>query len=296
MPLINSAWENSFGRLSKNKTAIAERGWNPLNRNIMTNVDVRATMTSSQKQKENEQSSDIILPSLNKSNDFNNEDNFNTSTTSSDRREASLETVSESLSSMRDSINFSSGTAAFCIDALLSNYDKMQARERIKQEYNKGKLIKDILKQARKVTSGIVFKAGTTRLGKTVFDVAQDNIREKINIANNKIKKMEKEYLQNKMKAEDIFSKKHTIEKMTIAKLKAVCKPHKRKADGKMPTKKEDLFAKYREWSARPAPDFLLMEEELPTVGFSKMDHSDVESDNDDINNNNYEVVNSAVV
>ena len=45
IPLINKAWNDSFARVEKNKQAIAERGWYPLNRNILLNDELRSTMT-----------------------------------------------------------------------------------------------------------------------------------------------------------------------------------------------------------------------------------------------------------
>ena len=45
IPLINKAWNDSFARILKNKNAIAERGWYPLNRNILLNEELRSTMT-----------------------------------------------------------------------------------------------------------------------------------------------------------------------------------------------------------------------------------------------------------
>ena len=49
MPLINVAWNHSFARVHHNKNAIADRGWNPYNRNILTNADVRATMAAKER-------------------------------------------------------------------------------------------------------------------------------------------------------------------------------------------------------------------------------------------------------
>ena len=51
-----------------------------------------------------------------------------------------------------------------------------------------------------------------------------------------------------------------------------VCKPLKRKSDGKMPYKKEDLLLKYKEWHGRPAPVF---------------DVDDINVGNDELLNNN---------
>ena len=45
----NIAWERSFARVEQNKKAIVERGWNPLNYNLLTNSELRATMTVAEK-------------------------------------------------------------------------------------------------------------------------------------------------------------------------------------------------------------------------------------------------------
>ena len=47
--LVNDAWAHSFGKVATNQHAIAERGWNPLNRNILLNAQLRATMTPDEK-------------------------------------------------------------------------------------------------------------------------------------------------------------------------------------------------------------------------------------------------------
>ena len=56
--------------------------------------------------------------------------------------------------------------------------------------------------------------------------------------------------------AKEVFKKKVTLESMTAKELTIICKPLKRKDDGKMPTKKEELILKYMEWNGRPAPSF----------------------------------------
>ena len=70
------------------------------------------------------------------------------------------------------------------------------------------------------------------------------------------IKNDEKNYYEQVSKAEDVFNKKKTIESMTIKELTIICKPLKRKEDGKMPNKKDQLIQKYKEWSGRPTPSF----------------------------------------
>ena len=121
---------------------------------------------------------------------------------------------------------------------------------------NIGKSVKQVLKESTRLSSGIVFKAGTSRLGKTVFDVYRENIIEKNQKQIEKIKKDENTYNEQVKKAREVFEKKLTIESMTIRELKIICKPLKRKEDGMMPNKRDELINKYREWSGRPPPPF----------------------------------------
>ena len=104
--------------------------------------------------------------------------------------------------------------------------------------------------------SGVVFGSGTTRLGKTVFDVCRENADRKKKEIVEKMKTDEAKYLKDVESAKKVFEKKSDIETMTISELTRICKPLKRKSDGKMPQKKVDLIAKYKEWSGRPAPVF----------------------------------------
>ncbi len=101
-----------------------------------------------------------------------------------------------------------------------------------------------------------MFKAGSSRLGKTVFDVHCENQNEKNQKEIEKIKKVEKAYKRQVEQAKQVFRKKMTLESMTAKELTIICKPLKRKDNGNMPTKKEELILKYKEWNGRLAPLF----------------------------------------
>ena len=147
---------------------------------------------------------------------------------------------------------------------------------------NTGKELKDILKESKRISSGIIFKAGSVRLGKTVFDVHMENKKDKMNEMITKIKNDEKEYNDNVAKAKAVFEKKSNLENMTIKELTIICKPLKRKEDGKMPTKKVDLIQKYKEWTGRPAPTFDVSEYDV--VATDTIDDDD--NNNSKPNNN----------
>ena len=60
IPLLNTAWGESFGRPISNKKAIADRGWNPLNRNILLDSTLRSTIAETEKDTE---STRTLVPS-----------------------------------------------------------------------------------------------------------------------------------------------------------------------------------------------------------------------------------------
>ena len=44
IPIINDAWRQSFAKINKNKDAISDQGWTPLNYALSLNDELRATM------------------------------------------------------------------------------------------------------------------------------------------------------------------------------------------------------------------------------------------------------------
>ena len=67
MPLVNRAWAKSFARIDKNRNAISDRGWNPLNKALLLEPSLRSSMTATEKTDEYNEANKIILP--NKFND-----------------------------------------------------------------------------------------------------------------------------------------------------------------------------------------------------------------------------------
>jgi hypothetical protein len=64
IPCVNKAWSNSFANIRTNKKAIAERGWGPLNRNLLTHPEIIATGTGEGR----ENLSETVPPRLNTTN------------------------------------------------------------------------------------------------------------------------------------------------------------------------------------------------------------------------------------
>ena len=60
--IINYAWGCSFSCIQSNKKAIAERGWYPFNRCLMTNPQVRFSITDQEQELKASPQSLVVLP------------------------------------------------------------------------------------------------------------------------------------------------------------------------------------------------------------------------------------------
>ena len=77
-------------------------------------------------------------------------------------------------------LNFSNGMSNYFQKACVINELLQQTREEIRKDMDSGKSIKEQLKESSRLSAGILFKARSSRLGKTVFDVHKENQQEKL--------------------------------------------------------------------------------------------------------------------
>ena len=88
-----------------------------------------------------------------------------------------------------DEMNLSSGESLGCLTAIVTEDQIDEVRKRIHEDMNNCKLIEDQLKASSRLLAGILFKYGSSRLWKTVFDICRENIRDKRKQAIDKMKK-----------------------------------------------------------------------------------------------------------
>ena len=72
-------------------------------------------------------------------------------------------------------VNFSQGTAAFCLDKIVQHADVQAARERIKTNHQEGKSFQEKLRSIISITAGQLFKAKGCRIGKDILDIYNEN-------------------------------------------------------------------------------------------------------------------------
>ena len=97
-----------------------------------------------------------------------------------------------------------------------------------------------------------MFKLGSCRIGKTVFDVQKENAKKREIIEKEKMMKNQQAYQGMLDKAMFVHLLKLPVEKMTCKQLTAILKPLKTKDDPAMPTKKINLLVRYEQWKDHP--------------------------------------------
>lgn len=78
----------------------------------------------------------------------------------------------------KDLLNFGRGTAALGLDSIVMNNNLMAARSRIKISQETCKSLKYKLLESKKITAGYLFKFGSRRIIKTIFDIQKENAKE----------------------------------------------------------------------------------------------------------------------
>ena len=289
IPIVNYAWAHSFGRVTSNMKAIRDRGWNPLNRNLLLEPKLRSTMTEGDKQSEA-----AIIPSqyLPSSAAISPHGNPTTTTlipstttalvpasTAIDPTSAALVPTSTTLiaaySEPKEYLNYRGGTAAFCLDRIVQHNDLMESRERIKREYKDGKSIEKMIdEQKGAFSAGKAFSVGLVRIGKTVFDRVTKHTEEMKKAEQKRNEAARLVMADMVKKANEVKALGKEANALTIAQIKVLLAPLKRKGDKALPSKKVDLLARLREWEGRgPLP----AEEESLTTAEAEPAESETE-------------------
>ena len=241
MILVNYAWSVSFAKIPSNKKAIAERGWNPLNRNIVLDTAVRATMTKLEIETEKE--SGILIPYTLTGNYVELDESLPT---------VDVQFLSQNITPSKP--NLKGGMAAWCLDAIVRNDDLMASRERIRRDGAEGESVSEKLKQIKGMTAAKMFLLGETRLGQGVLENVETSYNSKVAKQREDTQKKADTYRKMLSDAADVFALNLEPTSWNVNQLKAVLKPLKTKDDTAMPTKKAKLYERWLLWRGRTAP------------------------------------------
>ena len=232
VPLCNRAFANSFAQVPSNQHAIADRGWNPLNRALLLNTEVLKTK---------------IVKIV----DYDTETEPPRNIFTGDQ---SVISSISSTSSVAQTLNLTSGSAGTIItDMLQYALKEVGVCDNLKKRYEEGKKIRGELFEGKKrVTAGLLFKASQLGLDTDVLN-SQER-KERIGHDTRELARLKavKEYTMRKDTALKILALKKPIAALGVKELKALVQYKKRKCDGAVPTSKKDLVGRYEDICYRP--------------------------------------------
>ena len=110
-------------------------------------------MTEQEREEERLPNSTIILP---RNGGLNQEKSSCTDT------ESSVLTNTDSNATQQSSLNFSTGQSAATIESIIAATQLLERREQIKKEQEEGKKLAEKLKEAKRITTGMLYKTGDT--------------------------------------------------------------------------------------------------------------------------------------
>jgi hypothetical protein len=234
VPIVNFAWKPTFGNNISNKKAIAVRGWNPFNRNLLLNKEI-CNIEEQEHVEELEEELDI------------NNDTNGTNTNKED------DVLSDALVKALNSINGNSGsTFQKIVQYVLRN----GGIEKNREDLARGEAIQATLQQAKRVTSGVMIKH-------KVHEVNNPNVQKLIKDNHDRIKSVEAQ--SKKKKRNEIKKRKETINRLRLTKPDMNCwnmkdckdfiQFKKKKGDCRMPSTLPLLRQRCLEVQGRRSPD-----------------------------------------
>jgi hypothetical protein len=243
VPICNTAWKQSFARVSSNKRAIAKRGWQPLNRGLLRHPEVLKTKVSETTPPPPRLATDTItMPA-------------GSASVLSDMTNTVSSSENHSSNSLPKSLNLTSGYAGDFVTGMLQYAIKNEKNaENLTKRYKDGRTLKESLSQQenKRFSAGSLFKANRVAISDIeVLEFMEEKEVEVVRVKNASIMKHTTEFLTNKKRAEEVLAKSKKPELMVNSEIKALVKWKKRKGDDAIPSTKSLLLQRYRETMER---------------------------------------------
>jgi hypothetical protein len=261
IPLVNYAWDRSFARVQSNQKAINDRGWFPLNRNLLLNPVLRETMTDKDLAEEKEEG---LNPMFDTGLRHEQEQTTTTAPKASrlvqvpDMMLTTASNVAESSSTFEDvnmhsNLNFGNGLTQHFLKNIIRKQDREKALEGIKSDKELGINLLDSLSKTKRVTASSLIQGGSYVIGKEVFEVVKDRTEMKRLEIQQKKDKEKSIYDKQVQDANKVIEKNKTkpVEQWSKNDLKILIKPDKLKEDGAMPKNKTELVQLYHKCAGR---------------------------------------------
>jgi hypothetical protein len=248
IPLLNIAWGKSFANIESNKRAVASRGWYPPTKKILQDPSLWDLQDEEMELFPNTLDDGIMTAS--------NIATMFPPLVEVDAFASSANTDAVDINTLAASVNTTTGKAANVIDALLSHAARKDGTKRRINALVEGESRQKIFLHAKKITSGLMIKAGCYSCNDPILLAAIKEKEEK--------KNMEQESKDQKAKAKVSLLRSQVKNihetrgldpmKWNIQECRAFLQYKKRKGDSKMPTSLQSLQLQCKDWMYRPSP------------------------------------------
>ena len=134
------------------------------------------------------------------------------------------------------------------MESLVSSQQLQTARENVKKQVQEGKSLQERLESLKKISAGKIFKAGTNRIGQTIFDLKRDNDAKAKSEAEKAKRDRKEEFCRKVLAILPIIEKNREREYInwTNADLKLMVRFLKQKPDDeKLPKENKALMCQY---------------------------------------------------
>jgi hypothetical protein len=219
IPLVNKSWHSSFANIRTNRKAIAVRGWNPLNRNLLLHKEIKISDTSES------------------TNTGNNEIDDNNST-------------------LPFALNSTTGKSGQCFQALVQHCLRHGGIERNQENLRNGESIQETFQKAKRLSSAVMIRRQIHEVNDTnVVDMIKGN-RDKVKEAEKKaLRKRRLEILRRIATITKLRLTKPSMADWNMKDCREYIGYKKRNADGKMPGSLTLLRQRCAVIDGRSSPD-----------------------------------------
>jgi hypothetical protein len=237
IPCVNRSYPTSFGNRETNRKALAVRGWNPLNRYLLLDPTVRATLN--EEQLTNERNSGMFPSHIIQASQVSSE-------ATNQHGCGNIPNVSEV-----KGLNFTDGIAHYVSSVIMTETDRQKARATAYKRREEGASTREkILAVTQKMTAGkLVSQCRSHHLGKHVLEQAEERETSRKTRVADKYKRDELLYIKSCKKA-DIAIQKNTHQSNDVSKwnrdhILDLIRPLKIVGDKAMPPNKPEIYQRY---------------------------------------------------
>jgi hypothetical protein len=242
--IINAAWNKSFADIKGNKEAIIQRGWFPLNRNLLLLPELRQTMTQEDHDWER-------MTQLYPSNRIKNECNNKSKNTSlPTMREHSINSVSVTETPI---LNTTQGVSGSTIEFLLGQADQKSIRAESAKKRKSGQTIRDGFKRMKSLTAAgqMISLTGTFEVGINTLNEVNRRAAEKQKIQEEAEAIKQEAHDVNVGLLNDLTRDKPEESKWTKKDILLALRTVKKRGDRANPANREELMRYWKELSHR---------------------------------------------